>query len=82
VNGRNSLSWEDKFRFDTWYVDHRSFWLDLKILWRTVGTVLGHRGINAVGDLEVPTFTGSPGGQHVASECGPARNEDIPIHTA
>lgn len=82
VNGRNSLSWEDKFCFDTWYVDHWSFWLDLKILWRTVGTVMGHQGINAAGDLEVPTFTGSPGVQHAPRESGPARNEDNPIHAA
>lgn len=82
VNGRNTLTWEEKFRLDTWYVDHHSFWLDLKILWRTVGTVVGHQGINAAGDLEVPTFTGSPGVQHAASVPRPAVNEDVPIHIA
>ena len=82
VNGRNSLSWEDKFHFDTWYVDHCSFWLDLKILWLTVGTVMDRRGINAAGDLTVPSFTGSPGTQYVASESEPAQKEEVPIRTA
>jgi lipopolysaccharide/colanic/teichoic acid biosynthesis glycosyltransferase len=49
VNGRNSLSWESKFAYDVWYVDHRSFWLDLRILWRTAGFVLLRRGINTPG---------------------------------
>ncbi|GJG94639.1 sugar transferase [Cupriavidus pauculus] len=60
INGRNALTWEEKFRFDTWYVDHQSFWLDLRILWLTPGVVMRHRGINAAGDVTVPTFTGSP----------------------
>jgi hypothetical protein len=81
INGRNSLTWEEKFRFDTWYVDHCSFWLDLKILWLTGGTVIRSQGINAAGDLTVPTFTGSPGAQPVASEPAPDPKEDIPIHT-
>ncbi len=60
VNGRNSLSWEEKFRLDVWYVDHRSFYLDLKILLRTVGTVLSHRGIKNDGHSTMPPFTGRP----------------------
>lgn len=59
VNGRNALSWEDKFRLDVWYVDHRSFWLDIKILWLTVRKVLVREGINAAGDAIMPRFTGS-----------------------
>jgi lipopolysaccharide/colanic/teichoic acid biosynthesis glycosyltransferase len=81
VNGRNSLTWEEKFSFDTWYVDHCSLWLDLKILWLTVGTVIRSQGINAAGDLTVPSFTGSPGGQHVTSEPAPGQKEDITIGT-
>jgi lipopolysaccharide/colanic/teichoic acid biosynthesis glycosyltransferase len=45
VNGRNSLTWEEMVALDAWYVDHASFWLDLKILWRTVGVVLGGKGL-------------------------------------
>ena len=60
VNGRNALSWDRKFALDTWYVDNRSFWLDLKILWRTVGNVLTSHGISAEGEATMPRFTGSP----------------------
>ena len=59
VNGRNALSWEDKFRLDVWYVDHRSLLLDMKILWLTVRKVLVREGINAAGDAIMPRFTGS-----------------------
>lgn len=59
VNGRNSLTWEDKFKLDVWYVDHRSFWLDLAILFLTVGKVLKREGISAKGDATMPRFTGS-----------------------
>jgi len=47
VNGRNALSWEEKFRLDVWYVDNRSFWLDLLILFKTVGVAFRRSGINA-----------------------------------
>ncbi|MDD3179523.1 MAG: sugar transferase [Opitutaceae bacterium] len=56
INGRNALSWEEKFRFDVWYVDHRTFWLDLRILFRTVGQVITRRGITAPGDATMPEF--------------------------
>jgi lipopolysaccharide/colanic/teichoic acid biosynthesis glycosyltransferase len=59
VNGRNAISWEDKFRFDTWYVDNCSFWLDLKILWLTMKKVLVREGISAPGDATMPKFKGS-----------------------
>lgn len=59
VNGRNALSWEDKFKLDVWYVDHSSLWLDIKILWFTVRKVLVREGINAAGDATMPKFTGS-----------------------
>ena len=59
VNGRNAISWAEKFRLDVWYVDNRSFWLDLKILWLTVWQVLARRGISAAGYATMPPFTGS-----------------------
>ncbi len=58
VNGRNALSWEDKFKLDVWYVDHRSLWLDLKILWLTVRKVLVREGINSAGDATMTRFRG------------------------
>ena len=59
VNGRNAISWEDKFAMDVWYVDNRSFWLDIKILWLTVRKVLLRDGISAAGDATMPRFRGS-----------------------
>ena len=60
VNGRNTISWEEKFAFDVWYVDHLSLRLDLLILWRTAGRVLGARGINTPGQATTTAFRGSP----------------------
>ena len=60
VNGRNALSWDEKFQLDTWYVDHCSFWLDLKILWMTVIKVFQRDGISAEGHATMPKFTGTP----------------------
>jgi len=60
VNGRNALSWEDKFALDVWYVDNRSLWLDAVILWRTVRAVIRREGISALGDATMPEFLGSP----------------------
>lgn len=59
VNGRNALSWDEKFRLDVWYVDNQSFWLDLRILFMTVKKVLMRDGINASGEATMPKFTGS-----------------------
>ena len=58
VNGRNALSWEDKFRLDVWYVDNRSLWLDLKILCLTAAAVRRAEGINQEGHATAPKFTG------------------------
>jgi lipopolysaccharide/colanic/teichoic acid biosynthesis glycosyltransferase len=58
VNGRNAISWEDKFALDVWYVDNRSFWLDLKIMWLTVKKVLVRDGISAAGEATMSRFTG------------------------
>ena len=59
VNGRNAISWEAKFELDNWYVDHQSLALDLRILWRTAGRVLGRRGIAAAGEATMPAFRGN-----------------------
>ena len=59
VNGRNAISWADKFALDVWYVDHRSLWLDVQILWRTVRKVLVRDGISAAGEATMTKFTGS-----------------------
>ncbi|MEQ1881182.1 MAG: sugar transferase [Burkholderiales bacterium] len=59
VNGRNALSWEEKFKLDVWYVDNRSFWLDMKILALTVWHVLARKGISAEGHATMPPFTGT-----------------------
>lgn len=58
VNGRNALSWDEKFTLDVWYVDNRSFWLDLKIIFLTIKTVVVRDGISADGDVTMPKFTG------------------------
>ncbi len=58
VNGRNAISWEDKFRLDVWYVDHRSLWLDVGILLMTFGKVLWREGIGAAGEATMPEFMG------------------------
>ena len=59
VNGRNSLSWEDKFKLDIWYVEHQSLWLDMKILLKTVKEVIIKDGISAEGEATMTKFTGT-----------------------
>jgi lipopolysaccharide/colanic/teichoic acid biosynthesis glycosyltransferase len=59
VNGRNAISWQEKFALDVWYVDNQSLWLDIKILWLTVRKVLVRDGISAAGEATMPKFTGS-----------------------
>lgn len=59
VNGRNAISWEEKFALDTWYVDHQSLALDLKILWLTIKKVLVREGISAAGEATMGKFTGT-----------------------
>ena len=60
INGRNNVSWEDKFALDVWYVDHWSLWLDLKILLLTPFKVLRREGINQPGNATAMEFMGSP----------------------
>lgn len=59
INGRNALGWEEKFRLDVWYVNHRTFALDLKILVLTAVRVFHRRGISASGEATMPRFTGA-----------------------
>ncbi len=59
VNGRNAISWDEKFSLDVWYVDNRSFWLDLKIIWLTIRKVVKREGISAVGEATMSKFTGN-----------------------
>jgi lipopolysaccharide/colanic/teichoic acid biosynthesis glycosyltransferase len=59
VNGRNAITWEEKFALDVWYVDNRSFWLDLKILAMTAWKVLMREGISAQGETTMPEFMGT-----------------------
>jgi len=57
VNGRNALSWSEKFEFDVWYVDNRTVWLDLKIIWLTIFKVIKGDGISAADEATMPKFT-------------------------
>ncbi|MCK9549662.1 MAG: sugar transferase [Aquamicrobium sp.] len=63
VNGRNALSWEEKFALDIWYVDNRSLWLDLKIIVATIGKVVKRSGISADGEATMPRFEGHKRGE-------------------
>jgi len=59
VNGRNAITWEDKFRYDVWYVDHWSLWLDVRILFITAWVVLRREGISHPGNATAKEFMGS-----------------------
>lgn len=59
VNGRNAISWEQKFEYDAWYVEHQSLWLDIKILWLTVKKVIIRDGISAEGSATMEKFQGT-----------------------
>ena len=59
VNGRNALSWEKKFELDVWYVDNRTIWLDLKIIWMTIRKVISRDGIDDAGGVGMERFRGS-----------------------
>lgn len=62
VNGRNAISWEEKFKLDVWYVDNQSLWLDIRILLLTVKKVVVRDGISADGEATMTRFTGSKPG--------------------
>ncbi|MCP5172543.1 MAG: sugar transferase [Porticoccaceae bacterium] len=59
VNGRNAISWEQKFKLDVWYVDNRSFWLDVKILFLTIKKVVTRDGISSSSEVTMEKFTGN-----------------------
>ena len=59
VNGRNTITWEQKFEYDVWYVDNQSLWLDMKILWLTAWRVLTRQGISAEGEATMGEFMGT-----------------------
>ena len=59
INGRNTISWEEKFKLDVWYVDNQSFWLDIKILIITIFKVIMRKGINQSGSTTMDRFRGS-----------------------
>jgi lipopolysaccharide/colanic/teichoic acid biosynthesis glycosyltransferase len=59
VNGRNALTWEEKFALDIWYVDHRTFWLDIRILFMTLVKAFKREGISAPGSATAPEFMGT-----------------------
>jgi sugar transferase EpsL len=59
VNGRNALTWEEKFKLDVWYVDNQSFWLDVKIIFMTVWKIFKREGINQQGQATMEEFMGS-----------------------
>ncbi len=61
INGRNAISWDEKFALDIWYVDNRSLWLDVKILFLTVAAIVRRDGINSSEEVPMPKFTGSKG---------------------
>jgi sugar transferase EpsL len=59
INGRNAITWEEKFKLDVWYVDHQSLWLDLKILYMTIWKIIKREGINQPGQATMEEFKGS-----------------------
>ncbi len=64
INGRNAQSWEERLQLDVWYVDHRSLWLDLRILWLTVLKVVRSEGVSRPGHATMPRFTGNRSEPH------------------
>ena len=82
VNGRNAISWEQRFALDVWYVDHRSMWLDARILAATVGAVLRRKDISQPGHVTIPEFMGSlatAGGQWPEQERLESRSDAIGV---
>lgn len=71
INGRNAITWDQKLALDVWYVDNRSFALDLRILAVTVLRVLKREGIDTSGYVSAPEFLGSGHDEHSLHECGP-----------
>jgi sugar transferase EpsL len=59
VNGRNVITWEEKFKLDVWYADHQSFWLDMKVISMTIWKILKREGISQPGQATKEEFLGS-----------------------
>ncbi len=68
INGRNTITWEEKFEFDVWYVNNLSFALDVKILFQTLWNVLRGKGVSQQGHVTVGKFTGNPLGEQVGKK--------------
>lgn len=68
VNGRNAISWEEKFALDIWYIDHYTFFVDFKILLITFGKVFFREGISAAGEATMPEFRGTASGEDSQEE--------------
>ena len=77
VNGRNSLSWEEKFELDLWYVENRSFYIDLKILFKTVAQVFSHEDISHDGYVSAPEFIGTSKQIHSNDSLPDKRTEPV-----
>jgi hypothetical protein len=77
VNGRNTITWEQKFACDVWYVEHCSFLLDFSILLRTFRVVVFRQGVNASENTTMPDFLGTPA---FKPEEGSSSSEDDPLH--
>ena len=71
VNGRNNMTWEEKFGYDVWYVDHQSFWLDIKILWLTAWHVINRKDVAKDGHATVDEFLGTESCQRPATSVQP-----------
>ncbi len=80
INGRNALTWEEKLALDVWYVEHRSLFLDLWIVLRSIGLVLSGRGISAEGHCTVSRFTGSRASQANSSSGHDRQDAGAPRH--
>ncbi len=80
IHGRNNLSWEDKFEQDVWYVDHRSFWLDIKILATTFWHVIRRKDIAQDGRATVDEFFGTKSSQLPASSLQPGKRQSQDNH--
>jgi sugar transferase EpsL len=77
VNGRNSITWEERFMLDVWYVDNANFLLDVEILWRTIWVVLSQAGISAHGHATMPEFLGAHGHLAAATAGGSGNFADL-----
>jgi len=68
VNGRNAITWEEKFKLDVWYLDHWSLWLDIKIIGMTIWKILKREGINEPGQATMEEFRGTEQGSEIRNQ--------------